>query len=164
MLQADIEILLRASLLRCFADYGVAIPVISLRQETHQGVQDGVYFHHIGTQPHGWQGRSYNWPDPKMTEGELHGETYQIGAVRGRDPQDWCRLARMACQTLAFVEYMRAGGVGVQRASPIRSVPYVDDSGQYADNPSFDIVLTHYHTLTPSVEYADPVTMDLHRI
>lgn len=164
MQQADLEILLRDSLLRSFADYGIAIPVIRSRQGAHQGVQEGVYYQHIGTSPHGWQGRAYNWPDPRMTETELHIETYQIGVIRKNDPQDWCRLARMAAQTLAFADYMRAGGAGVQRVSTIRIVPYIDDSGHYADNPSFDLTLAHAVTVSPSVQYADPATLDLHRI
>lgn len=135
-----------------------------------------IFMQNIGERRIGWVRREEVVPVPPATE-FTHNElqwwetTFQVNAFARRDPTkpDFMTLpsamdiAKMASDILQSDKGLAA--LKVQRVRPlritaVRNVPFVNDSDQYEQNPSFDIVLSHVQIIsstTPPVAEIVPV-------
>lgn len=154
MTQEQAIIALRAQLLADLPRYGCTLPVIEAGQPSKQGrVNSGIYYQVIGTRNYGWQARRYDptWPDARHIETQLYEATVQITALV--DDDDSSIEATTLCQrimhSLPFSDSMRAQGIGIQRATPVRQVRIIDDRDNYSIEASFDVVIGYQQDLRP---------------
>lgn len=156
MTDNDVYITIRRQLLKQLTEAGMAIPVIAGFQSTKQG-REGRFlmFFPINEAAHGWQSRSYNIAgrNANHRETQLAEKTLQVqgfGVDDSLTNGDIAALARMIVNSLTFVEALRREGIGVQRASGIRTPFFVNDRGDYEQNPSFDFNVTFHRELRPN--------------
>lgn len=153
--------IIRKHLLAALVAYGYTCEVLAGRQPTRQLLKDSaVYFFPIGTSTKGAQGRSY-----KRTESDAIGhqeralliKTIQIEAFLKRRPSDGnlynasdlCEMVKMIVSSLPFIEALRAEGVGVSNITQIREPEFLNQSGDYEKNPSFDFDAAYTRTIKP---------------
>lgn len=171
MTDNDVDIAIRKQLLIQLKQSGIDIAVKAGFQSTKQGREDSfVMFFTIGEAPQGWQKRSYNVQDKNANhlEEQQAEVTYQMQAFitqRGSyTAKDITAMVRMIVNSLPFVEALRKQGVGIQRATAIRSPYFVNDHGDYEQNPSFDFNVTFIRTLRPDTGVVSALILDIHRI
>ena len=162
-----------AALIKTTLDDGLAVR--SLPATVKQGNQPRqvgtlstpeVTFFHISTVPVGWPERKDEWD--QENERLIHKEIqnlesrWQMGAVIPQvvtdstlpTAADYLRVCVAIFQSNATLKTLVAQDVGIQHISLVRSVWYVDDKGQNAESPSFDVILAHqdiFITETPVI-------------
>jgi len=132
-----------------------------------------VFTQQIGTARYGFLKREY-LPLPEPAETMLYRETQymettvQVSATARRKPVDEafptafdiCRAASDILQGDAALATLAAQNVRPGRITNIRDVPFLNESAQNEDNPSFDVVLHHVQitesTTTPPVAVFEP--------
>ncbi|AWS52251.1 phage gateway protein [Providencia rettgeri] len=171
MTDNDVDIAIRKQLLRQLVEVGIDIPVKAGFQSTKQGREDNmVMFFSINESGHGWQGRNYNVQgnDANHQENQLSEKTYQVQAfITQLGPytaNDITAIARMVVNSLPFVTTLRKQGIGVQRATSVRQPYFVNDYGDYEQNPSFDFNVTFKRSLFPDTAAISALYPDIHRI
>lgn len=174
MKPSDVPVYFRAALLQGLSAYGhPEVLVIEADQARKQGrVDDGIYWRLTNPKNYGWQARRYN------PQGQQAGHTeHQLMEVMitltayvhddyeaGYDSNDLANIAQMTVNSLPFVERMRQNDIGVQRATPVRTITFTDEADNYAKEASFDVNLTFVRTINPATPVAEKLTPDLIRI
>lgn len=162
MTDNDLLILIRATLLPLMAQQGLeAFPVLAAFQPTTQGrVPDGVYIHAISDNRYGWQERTDQYDvltgDQTHTEAQWHESMFQVQGFAQRDPdnlalptaKDLTDTIAMLMQSQQFRQKLSKEGVGVQRITQVRAPYFVNDQGNFEQNPSFDVTFSHKRVIT----------------
>ena len=164
MTDNEVDIAIRKQLLFQLKEAGIDIPVKAGFQSTKQGREDNmVMFFPINENGHGWQGRHYN-----VQENQLSEKTYQVQALitdlGNYTAGDITAIVRMIVNSLPFVTTLRKQGIGVQRATSVRQPYFVNDYGDYEQNPSFDFNVTFKRSLFPDTAAISALYPDIHRI
>lgn len=132
-----------------------------------QGAATGpiVYFTKITDRRYGWNRRSDVVDAPALdltfthTEAQLYETTYQFTALVPQDPaattelteSDVLNAVSAIIQSDGLMAAFRTAGVGVQRVTDVRNPYFVDDRERFEASPSFDVVLTHYRSVTATI-------------
>lgn len=160
MIDNDLYVIVRTQLLAQLARYGQ--PTWDV-QQAFQPEQQGdnptdqpcLYFHALPDYRYGWPQRKDIWSPlsgiMEHRESQQMEKTLQFNGVMqdtadnvsGLIVADMLKLAAQAFQSDTMMAAMRAQGLGVLRISQIRNVPIQNEQGNFAMNPSFDVVLTH---------------------
>ncbi|WP_430442436.1 phage gateway protein [Providencia huaxiensis] len=171
MTDNDIDIAIRKQLLFQLKEVGIDIPVKAGFQSTKQGREDNmVMFFPINENGHGWQGRNYNIQgnNANHQENQLSEKTYQVQALittlGNCTAGDMTAIVRMIVNSLPFVTALRKQNIGVQRATGIRRPYFLNDQGNYEQNPSFDFNVTFTRSLFPDTAAVSALYPDIHRI
>lgn len=121
------------------------------------GADDGptLYLTFTGHRRYGWVKREAI-PDPDADVGMVRRETQQYettmqatglhrqGVTRtAPTAQDVANFAAAVVQSDAWMDLLRAQGVGVLRVTEVRAPYFVNGEGEFEASPSFDFVLTH---------------------
>lgn len=173
MKPSDVPVYFRAALLQGLSDYGhPEVLVIEADQAKKQGrVDDGIYWRLTNPKNYGWQARRYS------PQGQQAGHTeHQLMEVMitltayvhddyeaGYDSNDLANIAQMTVNSLPFVERMRQNNIGVQRATPIRTITFTDEADNYAKEASFDVNLTFIRTINPATPLAETLNSNIIR-
>ncbi|GAB3484405.1 phage gateway protein [Azotobacter salinestris] len=169
MTARELAILLRAQLIAGLARYGdTSTTVAQAYQQGQQGRMDaGLYFFTVTAHRHGWQARRHVYdPDADETvteESQVIETTFQIFGL-GPQAEDITHTAAMVCNSLFFVEGMRAGGAGVQRVGDVRNPIIQNDRGQFEGNPSFDLIVTTRQTRVDRRQAVERVEIRMGRV
>ncbi|WP_260294178.1 phage gateway protein [Proteus vulgaris] len=171
MTDYEVDVAIRKQLLLQLKVVGIDISVKAGFQSTKQGREDNmVMFFPINENGYGWQGRKYNVQGNKANhqENQLFEKTYQVQAFVTQlghySASDITAIVRMIANSLPFVEALRKQGIGVQRASGIRTPYFLNDQGNYEQNPSFDFNVTFNRTLHPDTNAVSALYPDIYRI
>lgn len=171
MIDNEVDIAIRKQLLLQLEQMEINIPVKAGFQSTKQGRDDNmVMFFPINESGHGWQGRNYRVQgnNTNHQENQLCEKTYQFQALITHfgyyTAGDITAIVRMITNSLPFVEALRKKGIGVQRATGIRTPYFVNDRGNYEANPSFDLNITFNRTLHPDTAAISAMYPDIYRI
>ncbi|HFT1681546.1 phage gateway protein [Providencia stuartii] len=171
MTDNEVDIAIRKQLLFQLKEAGIDVSVKAGFQSTKQGREDNmVMFFSINESGHGWQGRHYNIQgnNANHQENQLSEKTYQVQALitdlGNYTAGDITAIVRMIVNSLPFVTTMRKQGIGVQRATGIRRPYFVNDHGDYEQNPSFDFNVTFKRSLFPDTAAISALYPDIHRI
>lgn len=162
---------IRKQLITQLTEYGVEIPVIAGYQSKKAGREDRfVMFFSVDESGHGWQGRNYAPDDNNAnhTETQKAQKTIQVqGFYDGSDEVtalDITAMVRMIVNSLPFVETLKKSGVGIQRASTIRTPYFENDHGDYEMNPSFDFDVTFNRSIKPKTPVIRVITPQIKQI
>jgi len=163
MNQADLEIVLRETLLRHLPQ-GWPWPVSRANQKGSQGRREGVYFFLINDGKRGWQSRKY--PDmEKLVESQIAEVMYQFYSLIEDESKgtanDVINVVRGTLVSLPMVEDLQSQGVGVQRPTDVLNPVFVNDRDQYDSNPNFTIIFTHTRSLELDVPFTSVVEPNL---
>lgn len=137
-----------------------------------QSIQSGraanptIYVCHVSDTNVGFQQRRFS---PSMVESlvdyqesQLVESAFQFSAIN-QNIEPIKQLNRVV-QSLVFIERMRALGIGVRRVSQIRMPTAANDNNQFEIDASFDLILTHSHTLELTDNAIGSYNVGLHRI
>lgn len=175
MTEIGAMIALRAALVQALTGYGYTASVLAGRQPTKQLLQDNaVYIFPIGETRQGVQGRTYTRARASDTGDMGHVErvrvskTMQVQAFRKHDindPQDYtasdlCAVVKMVIESLPFQEAIRAAGIAVHNATPLREPEFLNDAGDYEKNPSFDFDLSFTREIKPTTMPITDITAE----
>ncbi len=156
MTDNEIDIVIRKQLVAQLHEARIDIVVKAGFQSSKQGREDNMLiFFPIAETGQGWQGRDYDiqGQNANHQESQQAEKTYQIQAfvttIAGLTATDVIAVVRMIINSLPFVEALRKQGIGIQRASAIRIPYFINDQGNYEQNPSFDFNVTFKRTLHP---------------
>ena len=171
MTDNEVDIALRKQLLFQLKEAGIDIHVKAGFQSTKQGREENmVMFFPIDEHGHGWQGRKYNVQGEKANhqETQMSEKTYQFQALIDNlgsyTAGDITALVRMIVNSLPFVEALKKQGIGIQRASTIRRPYFLNEKGNYEQNPSFDLTVSFPRILSPDTAAISALYPDIHRI
>ena len=163
-----------------FALFGIPADT-TVRQSqlpTTRGVPTGpsIFIQKIGDHKYGWPRRTHVWDDVagEMTYTEAHKleTTFQISALSQQDPANINdvtssdlvnSVARMLQHDVTQVA-LRAANVGIYRITEIRTTYFINDSDQYADNPSFDFTIIHDNIITSTQPFTEVIGCIIHPI
>ncbi len=168
MTDNELASLIRQSLLTVMEGQSIdGFPVIGAFQPTTQGrVPDGIYFHPVSDNRYGWQSRTDEYDemsgDQTHTESQWHESTFQVQGFARQNPadlslptaKDLTDTVAMLMQSQPFRQLLRDEGVGIQRVTQVRAPFFVNDNGNFEQNPSFDITFSHKRVInqvTPSI-------------
>ncbi len=171
MTDNEVDIVIRKQLLFQLKEAKIEIAVKAGFQSTKQGREENmVIFFSIDEHGHGWQSRKYNVQGGKADhqENQLSEKMYQFQALitdfGHYTAGDITAIVRMITNSLPFVEALRKQGVGIQRASTIRRPYFLNDHGNYEQNPSFDLIVSFTRTLFPDTAAISALYPDIYRI
>lgn len=171
MTDNEVYIAIRHQMLAQMNDVGVSIPVVAGFQSTKQGREDSfVMFFPINEAGHGWQARNYQvaGTDANHKETQLVEKTLQVQGLVSDASEltatDLTATVRMIVNSLPFVDALKKQGVGAQRASGIRTPYFINDQGDYEQNPSFDFNVTFHREIFPNTTAVKALYPDIHRI
>ncbi|WP_168386019.1 phage gateway protein [Erwinia amylovora] len=171
MTDNEVYTAIRHQILAQMNDAGLSISVVAGFQSTKQGREEhSVMFFPVGEAGHGWQARNYHvhGTDANHRETQLVEKTLQVQGlasdVDGLTATDLTATVRMIVNSLTFVEALKKQGVGVQRASGIRTPYFINDRGDYEQNPSFDFNVTFHREIFPNTTAVKALYLELHRI
>lgn len=157
--------IIRAQMLSMLRELGyVDVRVIAGRQPNKSGrIDNSIYYFSIAENRQGIQGRRYNpnQEDVGHNEREPVTKTVQVQAFRKLGPEDYesytatdlCAVAKMIFGSLPFIEAVRAQGVSVSNITNIREPEFVNESGDYEKNPSFDVDVGFMRELKPITQW-----------
>lgn len=171
MTDNEVDIAIRKQLLFQLKEAKIEIAVKAGFQSTKQGREENmVMFFPINENGHGWQGRNYNvqGKNANHQENQLSEKTYQVQALvsdlGNYTAGDMTAIARMIVNSLPFVTALRKQNMGVQRATGIRRPYFLNDQGNYEQNPSFDFNVTFTRSLFPDTAAISALYPDIYRI
>lgn len=171
MTDNEVDIAIRKQLLFQLKEAKIEIAVKAGFQSTKQGREENmVIFFTINESGHGWQGRNYNvqGKNANHQENQLSEKTYQVQALvsdlGNYTAGDITAIVRMIVNSLPFVTALRKQNIGVQRATGIRRPYFLNDQGNYEQNPSFDFNVTFTRSLFPDTAAISALYPDIHRI
>lgn len=106
------------------------------------------------------------------TEKQIVQSTFTFACTVNIDPDDTAQLShsdilKKVASLIAspdFIAYLLAGGAQVMRILDIKNVPYENDKGQFEDNPTFDVIITHTDTFIDGVPLVTKVSGSITRI
>ncbi|MEX9216283.1 hypothetical protein AB7Z50_18530 [Providencia rettgeri] len=169
MTDNDVDIAIRKQLLIQLAEQGITIPVKAGFQSSKQGREENmVMFFPISENGYGWQGRKYDIQgrNANHQENQLSEKTYQVQALISRFDDytagDVTAIVRMVVNSLPFVTTLKQQGIGVQRASNIRRPYFLNERGDYEQNPSFDFNVTFKRTVHFNTGVIQTLHPDIH--
>lgn len=172
MRDKELNILFRRELLAGLALVGMPDVLVATNfQPTTQGrpTESTIYYHHVGDQHYGWQGRKNSSPNGntlQRKETQTVATTLQVMAQAKAEPsgvslltaKDLLEVAAMICASQGFIEALTNAGCGVQRVTQIRNVSVVNEAGLFEFFPSFDVTITHERTLETTAPAAERIT------
>lgn len=154
--------------------YGVrGCEVVQGFQQQKQGpaTAPSVVIHKIADKRYGFPHRTDEWveywAEMVRTETIQMESTFQVnglGVVNGSTTMDIVGTVASILQSDAFLEVLRAAGMGVLRITDIRQTYFHDDRDQYAADPSFDFVLTHKHVYVSTANRIDEFEYQIKRV
>lgn len=168
---SQVPVFFRQALLTRLVEYGYPnVLVIEARQANKQGrIDDGIYWRLMNPKNYGWQARRYDYINGKgHTEHQLVEATIKLSCfvhddyATGYDSSDLASITQMSVNSLPFVEELKRNNIGVQRATPIRTIDFTDEADNYATESSFDVNVTFMRSinpLTPAVDILQPTIM-----
>lgn len=159
-------VIARTHLVAALREYGYDCAVQAGRQPTKQLLRDNtVYLFAISENRHGVQRRSYSPSGGLMghVESTLVSKTVQVQAFRKHDitdlddytASDLCAVVKMIVSSLPYIEAVKKDGVGISNVTDMREPEFINASGDYEKNPSFDFDLSFTRTIKPTTK---PVT------
>ncbi|SUW63477.1 Uncharacterised protein [Buttiauxella agrestis] len=171
--------LLRDVLIAGFAEQGMQVRVM----QSYTGVSTGppavpaIIMHHIATERVGWQSHQLRADagNPVLIEKQNVAETIQFNAVLPEvNPEDETidtlsaqgvlTMASMILQSHRMILAVKAEGMGVQVVRSITSNYIQNESEQWENVPSFDLVICHKLTLTHDVGVVEEITSGIYRV
>jgi hypothetical protein len=171
MMDNEVYLAIRRQMLAQMQDAGILLPVIVGFQPTKQAKKDGfVLFFPLNEASHGWQVRSYHvaGTDAGHKETQLVEKTLQVqGLVADTNKltaTDLIATVRMIVNSLPFVDVLKKQGVGVQRASSIRTPYLINEQGDYEQHPSFDFNVTFHREIFPKTSALKALNPDIYHI
>ena len=159
---------------RAQAQPGLAGVVLARKYQPRQhGAATGpvVYFFKVSDHNHGAPQRQ-DLAGTAQTQRQLVETTYQFAAWVPQDPaalaalteSDVLNVVSAIMQSDAILAAFRAAGVGIQRVTEIRNPYFVDERDRFEAEPTFDIVLTHYRTLSSALPAVDTFEANISRV
>lgn len=134
---------------------GLKIKASNSPQTTGADEGPTLYLSFVSHHRYGWVRRDA-YPDPDAEVGMIRREaqryetTMQATALHRQgvtrtEPtaQDVANLAAAVVQSDAWMDLMRAQGVGILRVTDVRAPYFLNGEGEFEASPSFDFVLTH---------------------
>lgn len=178
MLDNQVIIAMRDTLVPMLARRGIAAQVKQSAQPTQQGVPNGalIFFTKVLDTRYGWPERSTNFDLDALEMTATHSEqiesTYQFSCIvpqnpdndYERTPADVLKTVARILQTDEAIQLLRAKEIGLLRIEQLRSTVTIDDRGQYMTNPSFDIVLTHRDTESQIIGIVSSQSVNINRV
>lgn len=135
---------------------GIDIPVVQLDQPTMQPRgESAVYFTHLFDKRFGWSTSDMKFDEANdhyvFTESQHMIGTIQISVLYPAQPGDDSRITAkdltnylaQKMNSMNYVRFFRAAGIGVMRIPHVRSQVFENDRGQYEFMPSFDMELAY---------------------
>jgi hypothetical protein len=97
---------------------------------------------------------------------------FQISAISQQDPStpsqytasDILNACAYILQSDATLAQIQAQGVGVQRITPVRNPSFVDEHGQFAYDPNFELILTHKQIITSPTPQINDFDIGLYEV
>lgn len=184
MLDLQLQTLIKTILVDGFIALNITVEVDQNYQPTQQGanIDPTIYFFDVGPDKrYGFTEKKDVWipatpPDTgglmQHTESQWMESMYQFSALATQNPADLNALT--AKDLLNYAAYilnsdvsqatLQSNGVGMERITQIRSVPFVNEKGLYQKNPSFDVVFTHQQIITTTVPIVTSTEYQIHRV
>lgn len=175
----EIYKLIRDVLIAGFSDQGMTVRVM----QSYSGVSTGppavpaIIMHHISTERVGWQSRKarVNNGNPEIFEQQNAAETIQFNAVmpfvKPEDEtidtpmaQGVLTTASLILQSHTMLKALKDAGMGMQVVKPITSNYIQNESEQWENVPSFDLIICHKLTLSQSVGNVEEITSGIYRV
>ena len=175
----DVAIAVRSALLQLLAAQGKPeILVVQSNQPTDQGRVDApvIYYFALPENLYGWQGRSekFNVATRQVTREERQWirSSFQVGALAQEDPndltkptaKDLTRLAAMLINSAGFRQLLRPSGIGLERVTQIRNMPFQNDQGQFEYSPSFDFTVCWQQRIIQQSQGIDAAEYNITRV
>lgn len=175
MTDGELYTALRGALLTGLAARGFsAIDVLQAQQPQTFGAVDGpaLYMSMVNQTAYGSSGISEEWDGISVltqTQSQRYETTLQVMAwslteIDSSTANDLIRAARDSVNSPQAVDLFRAAGAYITRVRDIRLSPSVDDRGQWRQNPSFDIGLSHLVTTVLSIPSATTIETQVLRV
>lgn len=175
----EIYKLIRDVLIAGFAGQGMTVRVM----QSYSGVSTGppavpaIIMHHITSERVGWQSRKPRLTsgNPEIIEHQNVAETIQFNAVlpfvKPEDEtvdtptvQGVLTTASLILQSHSMLTALKAVGMGMQVVKPITSNYIQNESEQWENVPSFDLIICHKLTLTHDVGRVEQITSGIYRV
>lgn len=148
-------------------------------QSTQQGVPSGatVFMTKLPDYRYGSRGVKDVWvPTDTMgggieqhTETQQYESTFQLNCLVTTLPStpdqptaaDLLNFAAYIMQSQATIDTLQAQGIGIERVTQVRNIPFKDDRDNFEYSPSFDFVLTHKQIVTTEIDVLQSTEFDL---
>lgn len=171
MTDNEVNAALRKQIVKQLTEQNIQVPVIAGYQSKKAGRENNfVMFFNVVEGGHGWQGRRYNPIDDNANHVEVQKaeKTIQVQGFcddsSGLTALDLTATVRMIVNSLPFVEALKKSGVGIQRASAVRTPFFENDRGDYEMNPSFDFKVTFDRSIKPKTSVIRVITPQIKQI
>lgn len=179
MRDTALETLFRGALVARLTTYGFGTVAVKQRnQPTTQGAPSGpaILFSKLFDRRIGSPQRAEVWNETTQQFDHVESvqieSTYTFAAIATRDPADpaavtapdYLKAAATAWQSDTMLSALRASGVGVQRIGDIRNTPVANEKGEFTDNPTFDVVLTHRDAFTDALPAVVAREVNINRV
>lgn len=145
-------------------------PVLQKNNPTLEGIPTfpAIFFEKLFDHHYGWPIEQWTYnspPQDNFSQGEMQliETTFQISTLVIQDPEnlamptasDVANYIKLWLSHWVTLDVFRSQNVGVLRISQIRNPYFEDDRHRFEAHPNFDLVLTHYNTLTMTVNAAN---------
>lgn len=145
---------------RALNSYGITdCPVVQLNQPTQQARgESGAYFTFLFDNRVGWTSSDFAYDDQAedflFTEAQHLIGTIQVSILYPFDPEtqdpsvrktakDIANYLAMKMNSMNYIRFFRAAGLGVLRVKNIKPNPFENDRGQFEFMPSFEMELAY---------------------
>lgn len=105
-------------------------------------------------------------------ETQQYASHFQLSALSQQNPatpsqytaSDILNACAYIMQSSLTINTLQAQGVGVQRITPVRNPAFVDEHGQFAFQPNFDVILTHKQVITSTVPVLESTIFGVYEV
>lgn len=180
----DVEMfeVMRATILGRAVAYGLppGVQMVRSMQPTQQGIPDGpfIFGFRIADKRHGSPRIAQVWNETAgefdrvqvqqmETTWQLNAKAPLVPAINMAAVVTAADVLNYAADILSSDEFRAAlapFNAGVLRITGLRNAPYLDDRDQFADNPSFDVIITHQVRHVESLPHVSASSANVHRV
>lgn len=180
MLDGDVVAVIIAEIRRQLELYGIASGDLRVSRSSQPGAQSvGTEKYQVFIQPItnteiGWS-RGYDEPTPDnytITVNHVKQKTYQIGCITDFNPavdadivaQDLAAIVNDMIKQPDAILALKAGGVNILSAGPVRPSFGINESDEYESMPNFDIVVNYNTEYIKTIPIITDVIGEIERI
>lgn len=155
----------RSALLALLPERGIAAQVKQSYQPVKTGTPSGltIFIHEVSKVQHWtqyldrWNGDSFDHVESTQIE-----STLQFSVSEG--DADTLSSVAYVLQSDRGRALLRASGIGIQRASTVRTLYTIDDSEDHEKDPTLDIVFTHRDEFVSSLPAVVAEEININRV
>ena len=147
-------------------------------QPRQQGTPTGpvIFMTKLPDYRYGSRGVEDRWDEDEEkqfhTETQQYESTFQLNCLSPQDPDndaqptqsDILNYAAYIMQSQATIARLQAQGIGVERVTQVRNMPFQDERDRYEFSPSFDFVLTHKQIVTTEIDVLQSIELAIYQI